>query len=112
MKLVCLKCENCDATSEINVEDNVTIVFCSHCGTKKLLDDGTKKIEHHIKNEDVARITESDNQVKLKEIELAHKEAKLKADQEKFETRIGLVVIIAVAGLIIAGVVAAISSCG
>lgn len=107
MKLVSLKCESCGAISEITVDEDKTIVFCAHCGMKNLLDDGTKKIFHHIKKEDVdvARITESENLVRLKELEIAQHKKKMELDEAKTEMRIGLVVFAIIGILLLAGII-------
>ncbi|MCL2357859.1 MAG: hypothetical protein FWC70_12035 [Defluviitaleaceae bacterium] len=110
MKLVSLNCENCNAASELTVEDDITIAFCAHCGTKNLLDDGVQKIQHCIKKEDVARIKESETLLKIKEMEFAEKEKQRLADTEKSELRVGFLVI-AIAAIAIVAAIGYIVSC-
>ena len=56
MELKILKCPECGASFE---SDN-KVSFCSHCGAKLFLDDGTKTVNYNYnyKNEDVAKIKE------------------------------------------------------
>ena len=53
MKIVSLKCPQCGASL-----DNEKSSFCSYCGARLYLDDGSKNININYKNEDVAKIRE------------------------------------------------------
>lgn len=60
MKIIELKCPNCGGPLQIPADKKV--LYCQHCGTKLLLDDGqiyvniTKKVE--TKSENVKRIVD------------------------------------------------------
>ncbi len=53
MKILSLKCPQCGASL-----DSEKSSFCSYCGTRLYLDDGSKNININYKNEDVAKIKE------------------------------------------------------
>ena len=44
MKLIAVKCPQCDAT--IDVDENRKSCFCSFCGTKIIVDDGSRTYTH------------------------------------------------------------------
>lgn len=56
MQLKKLRCPECGA----NFESDEKVSFCSHCGAKLFLDDGTKTVNYNYnyKTEDVAKIKE------------------------------------------------------
>lgn len=70
MEIKKLRCPECGA----NFESDEKVSFCSHCGAKLFLDDGTKTVNYNYnyKTEDVA---------KIKEVE-ANKEIKLESMKE------------------------------
>ena len=83
MKMICLKCPNCNANLEYN--DNVKVAKCGYCGTKIILDDGVKRMEYtyrEIKEAEIenarARMRESDNdrEVRFREYEYMEKRIK------------------------------------
>lgn len=69
MEYKSFKCPECGA----NI-DNINASFCSSCGVKLQFDDGSKNINIHYKNEDVA---------KIKEVE-ANKEIELEKTKESY----------------------------
>ena len=70
MKLVELKCPNCGASFQADVDQEVC--FCTYCGTKSMIDNGTI----HIIDEAKIREAEANEKVKLAEIEKARVEEK------------------------------------
>ena len=44
MKLIAVKCPQCDAT--IDIDENRKSCFCSFCGAKILIDDGSRTYTH------------------------------------------------------------------
>lgn len=64
MEYKSFKCPECGA----NI-DNINASFCSSCGVKLHFDDGSKNINIHYKNEDVAKIkeVEANKEIKIKE---------------------------------------------
>ena len=81
MKLVNLRCENCGAELEIDLEKNQA--FCSYCGSKHMLQDDSVRITKHIIDE--ARLKEAE--LRMKELEYAHekelREETLREEQKK-----------------------------
>ena len=76
MKFIHLKCTNCGASTEVNIESDKTIVFCPNCGAKTFIDEEAKNINinYEYRKEDAARIKESENKARIKELELIHKD--------------------------------------
>lgn len=77
MKLIKLKCSNCGAELQIDMEGKQA--FCSYCGSRLLIDDDTIHITKHIVDE--ARLKEAE--VRLKELEYAH-EREMRAREREF----------------------------
>lgn len=76
MKLIQLKCTNCNGYMELNVTDGQKMVFCPYCGQKYIMDEeklyigvNVNKTERKI---DEARIKEAEvrEKIRLKELEL------------------------------------------
>lgn len=70
MQLKKLRCPECGA----NFESDEKISFCSHCGTKLFWDDGSKNINIHYKNEDIAKIkeVEANKEIELEKMKESH----------------------------------------
>ncbi|MBQ8305372.1 MAG: NINE protein [Blautia sp.] len=81
MKLISLRCTSCGA--ELEVDPERSVVFCSYCGTKLLIDDESIRITNRIVDE--ARLREAE--VRLKELEYAHerelREETIRQEQKK-----------------------------
>lgn len=103
MKLVSLRCPNCDAN--INTEiGNRSTFFCPYCGSKIYVDDEVQRVEvnvnHTYRKIDEARIQES--QRKLRKLELEER----KSQREHQETKMTLFFALALVVLfvVIAGI--------
>ena len=84
MKLVSLRCPNCDAN--INTEiGNRSTFFCPYCGSKIYVDDEVQRVEvnvnHTYRKIDEARIQE--NQRKLRKLELEERKAQREHQENK-----------------------------
>jgi preprotein translocase subunit SecF len=100
MKIVTLKCINCNAITDLNVESDKMMVFCAHCGTKNLIDDGTQKIIRHHKTEDITEIKKIEAKVKLKQMKINEK-AEKKARKELVWT-LSLLILLPPIGILLA----------
>ena len=101
MKLIKLKCEECQATINIEKNDHQKILFCTYCGTKQMMVDDIKNININrtYKKEDTARITESENKLKIEELKFAEKEKERK--KERKNMNISLLFFLVIIGLFI-----------
>ncbi len=88
MRIVELKCPNCGAT--IQVDEDRDFCFCSYCGTKSMIDNGTIHII------DEAKIREAEA---FEKVRIAEAEAKLQAERDKQNNK--MLVIMVVISLII-----------
>ena len=89
VKLIPVKCPECGAT--LNIEEGREQAFCTYCGTKVLLRNENEYIYRHVDEASVKQ-AETDQMVRLKEMELAEK---MQADAEKtkaMKIRIALIV--------------------
>lgn len=87
-KVVELKCTNCGAN--ISIEEKREYFFCQHCGTKLVLDNDKEQVYRHIDEADLKR-AETEQLVKLKQLELEEKEKEQKAKITKLKIKISLV---------------------
>lgn len=73
MELKKLRCPECGA----NFESNEKVSFCSHCGAKLYLDDGTKSININYKSEDMSKIKEieANKEIELERMKIQEKHA-------------------------------------
>lgn len=69
-KLIKLKCANCGAN--LSIEEKREFLFCQYCGAKLILDNENEHIYRYIDEADVKR-AETEQLIKLKELELAKK---------------------------------------
>lgn len=69
-KLMKLKCTSCGAN--LSIEEKREFLFCQYCGAKLILDNENEYIDRHIDEADVIR-AETEQLVKLKELEIAQK---------------------------------------
>ena len=85
MKIIQAKCPNCGANLQLN--DELKIQFCNHCGNKILLEDENKTTHHEIidRNENVQN--HYFDEAKIKQLDLEEK-----ARQEK--KRINLILLL------------------
>ena len=67
MKLISLKCPECNA--KLDVEEGRKQVYCTYCGTKILLDNENETVHRRIDDAKIKR-AEADASVKLKELEI------------------------------------------
>ena len=100
-KLVNLKCSSCGAN--LSVEEKREFLFCQYCGAKLILDNENEHIYRHINVADVKR-AETEQIVKLKELEIAEKRYEENKKIVKFMVVISLVGILIG---IISGIIAA-----
>ena len=81
MKLVSLRCPNCNANVNTEIGNRSTF-FCPYCGGKIYVDDDVDRVEVNINQTyrkiDEARIRESENKKAIELKRLAHKERKHK----------------------------------
>jgi len=68
--LIKLKCTSCGAN--LSIEEKREILFCQYCGAKLILDNENKYIYRHIDEADIKR-AETEQIVKLKELEIEEK---------------------------------------
>lgn len=73
MKLINLKCPNCEANLEI---DEKTI-FCPYCGAKILVDDESQNINFTFRKIDEARLKENERKAFIRLKELEYEERKM-----------------------------------
>ena len=104
MKSIKLICEKCHATVSIEKTDSQKTLFCTYCGTKQMIDDEVKNINinRHYKEEDVARIKESESKLKIKEMEFAEREKERKND--RFKVILGLLAMLILLGGLSTGI--------
>lgn len=76
MKIISLKCPECDAP--VTIEEGHKQCYCKYCGAKILLDDGSTTYTY--RNVDAARIREAEinREIRLKELEIEQEERKYK----------------------------------
>lgn len=70
MNIINRRCENCGSSLDMSGAGNKKTMYCESCGTPYLVDDGTRNINYTYKKEDIARIVESNNRTKIKQLEL------------------------------------------
>ena len=92
MKLISLKCPECDAN--LSIEEGRTQCFCQYCGTKILLDDGGKTYTY--RKIDEARLKEAE--IRLKELEIEEEEKR--ANRKKSKVKIVATIILGVVTLL------------
>ena len=75
MKLVAMTCPECKANIDVDVTGNRNFAFCQYCGSKILIDDGTKHIKFSY--EDVAKVRkiEADQEEKAHQYQQEEQEA-------------------------------------
>ena len=99
MRLIELKCPNCGAAFQVDADRD--FCFCSYCGTKSLIDNGTNRIIHvntyHI--QDDAKIKEAEGRVQIAQVQ-ANVEVQ-KAVQENKKTAMTLIFTLIIAFMII-----------
>jgi len=85
MKFIYLNCKKCGGDTSIKVDNNIKIIYCPYCKEKCLIDDETRTINKniHYRKEDVARMIESENKLKIKQMELANKDKEHKNEIKK-----------------------------
>lgn len=88
MKLISLKCPECDAN--LSIEEERTQCFCQYCGTKILLDDGGKTYTY--RKIDEARLKEAE--VRLRELEIEEKEKR--ANRKKSKAKIVATIVLGI----------------
>ena len=69
-KIIQLKCANCGA--DLKIEEKREVIYCQYCGTKMLLDDENEHTYRYIDEAEIKR-AETEQMVKLKELELKEK---------------------------------------
>lgn len=97
MKMISMKCPECKAN--LDIEEGRKYCFCTYCGTKIMIDDGSKTFTY--KKVDEARIKEAeiDERIRLKELEI--EKSKLGLRQWLIKLWIGIVILIAIISIII-----------
>ena len=105
MKMVSLKCPDCNAKLNIEITKNRKHFFCEYCGSKIYVDD--ESTSHTYRKIDVARIKEAETQqtIRLKELQLQEKrlkmeERKLRSEHRLKRFKLFLFMIFAISGVI------------
>ena len=86
--LIKLKCTSCGAN--LSIEEKRDILFCQYCGAKLILDNENEYIYRHIDEADIKR-AETEQIVKLKELEIAEKKREENKKTVKFMVNITLI---------------------
>lgn len=81
MKLVEMKCPNCNGQLKVNTEKD--FIVCGYCHTEFKIDDGTIRTETHHTYTDEAKIKEIDAKTELE---------KIKIEKEKREGKTKLII--------------------
>lgn len=81
MKLLSLKCPECNANLNLNIEKSQKYFFCQYCGSKILIYDGATS--HTYRKIDEARIKESETHEKIRLKELSFEEMRLKLKEKQ-----------------------------
>ena len=68
MKIISLKCPNCQAN--ISIEKGRDNIFCSYCGTQIFIDDETIKIKKHIIDEAKIKDVEANKEIRMRELDV------------------------------------------
>lgn len=71
VKLISVKCPECGAA--LDIEEDRKEAFCSYCGTKVLLYNENEYIFRHVDEAEVKQ-AETDQMVRMKQLEYAEKE--------------------------------------
>lgn len=90
-KIIKLKCTNCGANIEIT--DKRDYLFCEYCGIKLILDDENEYVHRHIDEADMKR-AETEQVVKLKNIEISEKRHEERKKEVKIKFIINALIII------------------
>ena len=91
-KIIKLSCTSCGAN--LTIDEERKYFYCQYCGAKLVLDNDNEKIYIHIDEADIKR-AETEQLVKLKELEIAEKRHEENKKIIKFMTIITLVGILA-----------------
>ena len=96
MKIISLKCPECNAT--LSIEGDRKYCFCQYCGTKILIDDGSTT--HTYRKVDEARIREADvkENIRLRELEIEEKKIEVKENMKR--QKVKATIILGVIGLL------------
>lgn len=86
-----LECPSCGANLELK-EDNRDFAFCEFCGAKIMLDD--YRSTHHIVDEARLKEAETEQMIKLKQLEWAEKHEEENARKRQLKTKITIVLAI------------------
>ena len=89
--LISLNCPNCNAT--LNIEEQREILFCQYCGRKILLNDENRYTYHHIDEAAIKR-AETEQLIRLRELELEEKEEEKRRKSNKAAYIIAIVLFI------------------
>ena len=92
INFVTVKCPECGAS--INIEENRTNAFCSYCGAKIIITNENEYVYRHIDEAGIKK-AETDRVVKLKQLEVSEKKARIKL------MRIRLALILAAVGVVV-----------
>ncbi len=81
MKMIAMTCPQCKANIDVDTTGNRSFAFCQYCGSKILLDDGTKHIKFSYENVAKVRKIEAEQQDKALQYQQEEKEADMPLTQ-------------------------------
>lgn len=96
INLTSLKCPECDAS--LDIPENTSQFFCQYCGTKILLNNSNEHITRHIDEAEFKR-AETDEKVKIYEMELKLKELEIKEKNKKIKIK-ALIIYLVILGIL------------
>lgn len=101
VKMISLKCPECGA--HLSIEEGHKQCFCQYCGTKIMLDDGSKTYTY--RHVDEARIKEAEVEklIRLKELEIEEQKRALEEKTKAFKIKASIILGIVGAILMVIG---------
>ena len=95
MKIISLRCPECNAT--LHIDEGVNECYCQYCGAKLFLDDENVSVIHTYRKVDEARLKEAEirKELKMKRMELEKEEREKEREDEKRKTIINAIILIA-----------------
>lgn len=103
VKMVSLKCPECGA--RLSIEEGHRQCFCQYCGTKIMLDDGSKTYTYHRVDEARLKEAEVEERIRLKELEIEEQRRISKEKTKLFKIKASIILGIIGAILMVVGFV-------
>ena len=76
IKMIAVQCPQCSAN--LNIEDGRKSCFCTYCGTKIMIDDGSATYTYRKVDEARIKEAEIDEKIRLKELEIESSRQRLR----------------------------------